>query len=114
MPQRGEMLRKCGHCGHTYHLAGKCSWRTCECSEPYLTFTPMEIRVLAAYSAGNSAKEIAAAFGLHPKTIETHKSHMLSKAGTHKLVALIGFALKKKLITEADLAELPVTTNQAG
>jgi FixJ family two-component response regulator len=57
--------------------------------------TQREREVLDLVVAGKANKEIAAALGLSPKTVEVHRSHMMEKmqaASVAQLVRLVLFA----------------------
>lgn len=44
-----------------------------------------------------TAKEIAAQLGIHAKTVEMHRQHVMKKVGTRSLVRLIKFAIREGL-----------------
>jgi FixJ family two-component response regulator len=55
--------------------------------------TPREREVLAQVAAGRHAKEIAAALGISPRTVEVHKARIMSKVGARNMVELARIAL---------------------
>jgi DNA-binding NarL/FixJ family response regulator len=46
---------------------------------------------------GNSNRGIARLLGISPKTVETHRAHVLRKLGVHSIVDLIRFAARHQL-----------------
>ncbi len=46
---------------------------------------------------GNSNRRIARMLGISPKTVETHRAHVLRKLGVHSIVDLIRFAARHQL-----------------
>jgi DNA-binding NarL/FixJ family response regulator len=46
---------------------------------------------------GNSNRGIARMLGISPKTVETHRAHVLRKIGVHSIVDLIRFAARHQL-----------------
>ena len=45
-----------------------------------------------------SSKEVAALMGVSLKTIESHRSSLMTKLGIHKVAALVRFAIREGLI----------------
>ena len=64
--------------------------------------TTAEKRVLKRIAAKRSTKEIAAEFGLSPRTIEAHRANICSKLGLKGSNSLLQFALEHR----ADLQDL--------
>jgi two-component system response regulator FixJ len=52
-----------------------------------------EREVLTLVAAGKANKEIAAALGLSPKTVEVHRAHVMSKMAVDSLAELIQVAI---------------------
>ncbi len=46
---------------------------------------------------GNTNRNIARMLGISPKTVETHRAHVLRKLGVHSIVDLIRFAARHQL-----------------
>lgn len=46
---------------------------------------------------GNTNRRIARMLGISPKTVETHRAHVLRKLGVHSIVDLIRFAARHQL-----------------
>lgn len=55
--------------------------------------TPREREVMAHSARGLHAKEIAAALGISPRTVELHKARIMSKLGVRNIAELVRFAL---------------------
>ncbi len=60
--------------------------------------TRQERKVLAMLSRGGTAKSIAADLNLSPKTIETHRQHIMEKLHINSVAGLTRFAIKEGLI----------------
>jgi two-component system response regulator FixJ len=59
-----------------------------------------EREVLSLVAAGKANKEIAAALGLSPKTVEVHRAHVMSKMAVDSLAELIRVAILAGAIGE--------------
>ena len=66
--------------------------------EAYGSLTPREQEVMRLLSEGLSAKEVAGKLFISPKTVENHRSNIMSKLGLHSTVELIRYAAKLGLI----------------
>lgn len=66
---------------------------------PLLTdiLTRREREVLQLFAEGKSAKEVAHALSVSPKTVETHRAHLFSKLKAGNLVELARIAVKEGL-----------------
>lgn len=60
--------------------------------------TARERETVQLLAEGKSNKEIAASLGLSVHTIETHRSNIMHKLGTHSLSGLIRYALRNKIV----------------
>jgi FixJ family two-component response regulator len=58
--------------------------------------TPREREVLEHAARGLHAKEIGAALGISPRTVEVHKAHLMEKLGVRNVAELVRFALSGK------------------
>ncbi len=63
-----------------------------------LSLTPRERHVLLLLAEGFTTKEIASELSVSPKTIESHRTHLMEKLGVGSVAALIKFALRQGLI----------------
>ncbi|MDH4164454.1 MAG: response regulator transcription factor [Nitrospirota bacterium] len=61
--------------------------------------TRREQEVLRLVAQGLSAKEIASKLVISERTVDTHKTHIMSKLDIHSTPALISYALRNKLVT---------------
>jgi FixJ family two-component response regulator len=60
------------------------------------SLTPRERNVLEQAARGLHAKEIAAALGISPRTVEVHKTRIMAKLGVRNIAELVRFALDSK------------------
>ncbi len=67
-------------------------------SQPYDRLTERETDVLKYIVMGLSAQEIAERMFLSPRTVEGHRSNLISKTGTRNVVDLVIFAIRNKLV----------------
>jgi len=63
-----------------------------------LQLTEREIEIIELVCQGYNNNKIADKLFLSPKTVESHKTHLLSKTGTKNSAELIIFAIKNELI----------------
>lgn len=73
------------------------------------TLTPRELDVLRLIVVGRANKEIAAALDVSEETVKTHVSHVLAKLEVENRVQAIAEALRRRLVSVADL-EGPAAT----
>jgi RNA polymerase sigma factor (sigma-70 family) len=62
-------------------------------AEKLASLSVREREVLELAATGLHAKEIAAALGISPRTVEIHKQHILEKLGVRNVAELVRFAL---------------------
>jgi two-component system response regulator NreC len=67
---------------------------------PCETLSQRERDVFDLLVRGNSNREIARILGISPKTVETHRAHVLRKLGVHSIVDLIRFAARHQLLLD--------------
>ena len=70
--------------------------------ERLATLTAREREVMEHAARGLHAKEIAAALGLSPRTVEVHKSRLMAKLGVRNVAELVRFALAAGAPPERD------------
>ena len=68
-------------------------------STPDSPLSERENEVLRLLAEGNNAKEIASLLNVSPKTIETHRQHIMEKLNIHNLVDLVKYAIQSGLIS---------------
>ncbi len=61
--------------------------------EKFQKLTSREREVLEQVAEGLHAKEIAAALGISPRTVEVHKARIMEKVGARNVAELVRFAL---------------------
>ncbi len=66
--------------------------------DPYEQLTNREREVLKLAAEGHTTQEIAAMLVLSPKTVERHRTNLMSKLDIHNRTELVKFALRKGII----------------
>jgi DNA-binding NarL/FixJ family response regulator len=66
---------------------------------PAESLTPRQREILQLLAEGRSAKEIATALAISPRTVEFHKYQMMEARGLHSNAELIHFAIKHGIVT---------------
>jgi DNA-binding NarL/FixJ family response regulator len=69
-----------------------------EIVDPYETLTTREREVLHLAAEGRTNAEIAAALGISPRTVETHRGNLMRKLGLRTLTDLIRYALRRGIL----------------
>jgi len=82
------------------------------------TLTPRECRVMELIVAGKSSKEIARLLGASPRTIDTHRAHLMEKMSAPSLAALVRMRLSVSDASSShpwncDLIEAPKNSSPA-
>lgn len=67
--------------------------------DPYNTLTRREREILKLLAEGYSTQEIAGMLVITPKTVEGHKTNLMSKLGIHNRIDLVKYALRKGIIS---------------
>ena len=67
-------------------------------TDPLAALTPRQREIVQLLAEGKSAKEIAAALGLSPRTVEFHKYTLMDALGMANSAELIRFAFKHGLV----------------
>lgn len=68
-------------------------------ADPYEGLTEREREVLRLVAEGYTTREIADLLVVSPKTVEGHKSSLMSKLGLRNRVELVRYAIRKGIIT---------------
>jgi len=68
----------------------------------YETLTTREREVLQLAAEGHTSTEIAARISLSPRTIETHRRHLMHKLGLRSQTDLIRYALRRGIISDEE------------
>jgi DNA-binding NarL/FixJ family response regulator len=66
--------------------------------DPYETLTTREREVLQLAAEGRTNADIAAALCVSPRTVETHRAHLMHKLGLHSQADLIRYALRRGIL----------------
>lgn len=64
--------------------------------------TPRECDVLRGIASGQTNKAIAAALGISPRTVETHRERLMRKLGVGTVAGLTALALEAGMLTAPD------------
>jgi two-component system response regulator NreC len=67
--------------------------------DPYKQLTNREREILKLLAEGHTTQEIATMLVLSPKTVDRHKTNLMSKLAIHSRADLIKYALRKGIIT---------------
>ena len=63
------------------------------------TLSPREKEILRLLATGTSTKEAAAALGLSPYTVETHRGNLMQKLNLHSVSGIVLYAVRKGLVS---------------
>lgn len=63
-----------------------------------LNLTRRELEILQLIANGNTNQEIADKLGISLRTIDGHKSNMISRTGSKNIINLLTYAIKNKLV----------------
>lgn len=74
--------------------------------EPKDTLTTRELEILQLVAQQHTTKEIAQKLFIAPKTVEAHKSNLLSKTGAKNTAGLVMYAIQHSLINPDDFMML--------
>jgi DNA-binding NarL/FixJ family response regulator len=66
--------------------------------DPYETLTTREREVLHLAAEGHTNTEIAARLFISPRTVETHRAHLMRKLDLHSQTDLIRYALRRGIL----------------
>ncbi|MEM7491904.1 MAG: response regulator transcription factor [Pseudomonadota bacterium] len=64
------------------------------------SFTPREFQILDLIVNGLNNSDISKRLHISPKTVDRHRTNIMSKAGVHSVAQLIVFTLRNDLLTE--------------
>jgi DNA-binding NarL/FixJ family response regulator len=70
-----------------------------DADDPAQSLTPRQREILQLLAEGRSAKEIAAALAISPRTVEYHKYQIMEAHGLHSTAELVHFAIKRGFVT---------------
>jgi DNA-binding NarL/FixJ family response regulator/signal transduction histidine kinase len=66
------------------------------------SLTPRELEILKLLARGRASKEIAADLKLSPKTVESHRQHVMKKLRIDNLAELTRYAIQRHLVEAGD------------
>ncbi len=67
--------------------------------DPYEQLTPREREILKLLAEGHTGQEIADILVISPKTVEGHKTNLMSKLDIHSRLDLVKYTLRKGIIS---------------
>lgn len=68
-------------------------------AKPGSLLTARELEVMKMLAEGMTVKRAADKLGLSPKTIDVHKTHLMSKLDIHNRVDLVKYAIRNNIIS---------------
>jgi two-component system, NarL family, response regulator NreC len=66
--------------------------------DPYETLTTREREILQLAAESSSLGEIGARLGISPRTVETHRAHLMQKLGLQSQADLIRYAVRRGIL----------------
>lgn len=70
--------------------------------DPYETLTARERQILRLTAEGATTADIAASLGISPRTVETHRTHLMRKLGLKTQGDLVRYSLQRGIVTLQD------------
>ena len=67
-------------------------------AKPTDILTPRQREILHAIAEGQSTKEIARAFGISVKTVETHRTQLMERLNIHDIPGLVRYAIRAGMV----------------
>lgn len=77
--------------------------------DPFDTLTPRERLVLHRAAGGWTNAEIASALSISPRTVETHRAHLMRKLGLRTLRDLFAYCLRRGILPVPDQPDFAVS-----
>ena len=66
---------------------------------PFEDLTPRQREILQLIAEGHSTKDIASKLDLSVKTVDTHRSELMSRLGIHDIAGLVRYAIRVGLVS---------------
>ena len=66
------------------------------------TLSDRERQILQLIAEGHTNREIAGALGITPKTVDTHRTRLMTKLGIHDTPGLVRYAIRKGIVRLED------------
>jgi DNA-binding NarL/FixJ family response regulator len=60
--------------------------------------TSRETEIVQLLAEGKTSKEVANLLSISLKTVETHRSHIMSKLGVHSVAELVRYAIRERIV----------------
>lgn len=70
--------------------------------DPYETLTARERQILRLTAEGATTAQIGASLGISPRTVETHRTHLMHKLGLKTQGDLVRYSLQRGIVTLQD------------
>lgn len=70
--------------------------------DPYETLTARERQILRLTAEGATLADIAASLGISPRTVETHRTHLMHKLSLKTSGDLVRYSLRRGIVTLQD------------
>jgi len=70
--------------------------------DPYETLTARERQILRLTAEGAATAHIGASLGISPRTVETHRTHLMRKLGLKTQGDLVRYSLQRGIVTLKD------------
>jgi len=70
--------------------------------DPYESLTTRERQVLQLAAESHTLAEIATRLGISPRTVESHREHLMQKLGLHSQTDLIRYAVRRGIVPLED------------
>ena len=66
--------------------------------DPYATLTSRERAILSLIAEGHNNTEIGTQLSISPRTVESHRRHLMQKLNLHSQAELVRYAIKRSLL----------------
>jgi DNA-binding NarL/FixJ family response regulator len=76
---------------------------TIEYMSPEVSFTSREIDIIKLAAKEYSSREIADELSIAPRTVETHRRHLMEKTDSKNIIGVVIFALKYNLVKLSEI-----------
>jgi two-component system response regulator NreC len=78
--------------------------------DSFQTLTPREREVLQLIAEEHNTRQIGTLLNISPKTVESHRSHLMSKLGIHTTAGLTRYAISRGVVALAEVIQSPNDT----
>lgn len=84
-------------------VIGASAQRMLDSAQKGIALTERELEVLQAIARGHSNASAAAALGISPKTVDSHRTSLMRKLGVHSTASLLLAAVRARLLDPSSL-----------